>query len=315
MIAIEQARLEVIAEFPKGYFLENLAVRTDGSILVSAMNKSELWCVPAPSQAPPMQPVLVHTFELMTLNMVETETDVFYVAASDVYKSRISRLYRLDLRGWNPGESVDPGFILEFPEPKVALNGSCLVARDVLLVAGATDLIWRVDLPSGSGAASARIWLQHDNMKNRPGEKKPEQPGVNGIRYAARTHYLYYTSTSQQLMMRVAVDARTLDPAGLPEFIAGGRYWDDFVLDEDAGIAYVTTHRENTIDRVAMQADGNRGGLWWRREIPSQRNWWVPRAASGGADRGTMDESLTSPLMVEPHSRPTVLRAPPKCCG
>ena len=27
MISIEQATLEVVAEFPKGYFLENLAVR------------------------------------------------------------------------------------------------------------------------------------------------------------------------------------------------------------------------------------------------------------------------------------------------
>ena len=48
MISIEQATLEVVSEFPKGYFLENLAVRTDGSILVSAMNKSELWYIPAP---------------------------------------------------------------------------------------------------------------------------------------------------------------------------------------------------------------------------------------------------------------------------
>jgi hypothetical protein len=125
MINIEQARLEVVAEFPKGYFLENLAVRTDGSILVSALNKSELWYVPPLSETLPMQPVLMHTFELMTLNMVEGDDDVFYVTASDVYKTRISRLYRLDLRGWTPGEKVDPQLILEFPEPKVGLNGSC----------------------------------------------------------------------------------------------------------------------------------------------------------------------------------------------
>ena len=111
-----------------------------------------------------------------------------------------------------------------------------------------------------SRGASARVWLQHDNMKNRPGEKKPEQPGVNGIRYAPHTHYLYYTSTSQQLMMRVSVDPTSLEPAALPEFIAGGRQWDDFIIDEDAGVAYVSTHRENTIDRVRLEPDGNREG-------------------------------------------------------
>jgi hypothetical protein len=86
----------------------------------------------------------------------------------------------------------------------------------------------------------------------------PQQPGVNGVRYAARTHYLYYTSTGKKLFMRIPVDSGTHEPAGAPEFVAGGTMADDFCLDEDAGVAYVTTHRENTIDRVPMQPGGAR---------------------------------------------------------
>lgn len=258
MNQIEQAALEVYAEFPKGYFLENLAVRADGSILVSAMNKKELWCIPSPGDALPLKPILVHTFDLMTFNMIEAEPDIFYVTVSDVYDTRESKLYRLDLRAWKPGEKIEPICVLHFPDPKVGMNGSCLVAPHVLLAGGATDLIWRVDLPIEG--KQARIWLQHDNMKNRPGEKKPEQPGVNGVRFDKRSGFVYYTSTSQQLMMRVAVDAVTYEPADLPVFIAGGREWDDFVIDEEIGVAYVTTHRENTIDRVVLQPDGNRSG-------------------------------------------------------
>ena len=113
MISIEQATLEVVAEFPKGYFLENLAVRADGSILVSAMNKSELWYIPAPGRLLPVEPVLVHTFDLMTLNMIETEQeDAFYLTASDVYTTRTSHLYRLDLRGWIPGDAIRPDLLL-----------------------------------------------------------------------------------------------------------------------------------------------------------------------------------------------------------
>jgi hypothetical protein len=260
MPAIPQAQLTVVAEFPNHYFLENLAVRSDGSILVTALNKKELWYVPSPSDDLPVTPVLMHTFDLLTLCVVETDPDVFLIGTSDVYGTRESRLYRLDLRAWSPGKRIEPQFVLEFPEPKVGLNGGCLIAPDVLLIAGAANLIWRVDLPKNGGEAAARVWLQHDNMKNRPGEKKPEQPGVNGVRYAARTHHLYYTSTSQQLMMRVRVDPTSLEPAALPEFIAGGRQWDDFIIDEDAGVAYVTTHRENTIDRVRLEPDGNREG-------------------------------------------------------
>ena len=261
MPIVPQAQLTVVAEFPKHYFLENLAVRSDGSILVTALNKKELWYVPRPRDDLPVAPVLMHTFDLMTLCVVETAPDVFLIGTSDVYGTRESRLYRMDLRAWSPGESIiGPQLVLEFPEPKVGLNGGCLIAPDVLLIAGAANLIWRVDLPGNGGEASARVWLQHHNMKNRPNEKQPEQPGVNGIRYASRTHYLYYTSTSQQLMMRVRVDPTSLEPASLPVFIGGGRQWDDFIIDEDAGVAYVTTHRENTIDRVRLEPDGNREG-------------------------------------------------------
>jgi hypothetical protein len=36
-------------------------------------------------------------------------------------------------------------------------------------------------------------------------------------------------------MMRVGVDPTSLEPAAQREFIAGGREWDDFIIDEDAG--------------------------------------------------------------------------------
>ncbi len=43
-----------------------------------------------------------------------------------------------------------------------------------------------------------------------------QQPGVNGVRYASRIYYLYYTSTAQKLFMRVPIDPGTHDPAGDP---------------------------------------------------------------------------------------------------
>ena len=292
MLIVPQAQLTVVAEFPKHYFLENLAVRSDGSILVTAFNKKELWCVPSPNGALPVTPVLIHTFDLLTLCVVETDPDVFLIGTSDVYGTREAKLYRLDLRSWSPGESIRPQLVLDFPKPKVGLNGGCLIAPDILLIAGAANLIWRVDLPKSGGGTSARIWLQHDNMKNRPGEKKPEQPGVNGIRYAARTHHLYYTSTSQQLMMRVRVDPTSLEPAALPEFIAGGRQWDDFIIDEDAEVAYVTTHRDNTIDRVRLEPDGNREG--WTVVAGEPFSDLLVGPSSGAWGRGPGDYGRTA---------------------
>lgn len=81
---------------------------------------------------------------------------------------------------------------------------------------------------------------------------RPPQPGINGVRYAARTNYLYYTSTAYQLFMRVPVDPATMNPAGPPELVASGSMWDDFTIDERRRVAYITTHRQNTIERVPL---------------------------------------------------------------
>ena len=141
MPIIPQAQFTVVAEFPKHYFLENLAVRSNGSILVTALNKKELWYVPSPNDDLPVAPVLMHTFDLMTLCLVETDPDVFLIGTG----TGELRLYRMDLRACSPGESIGPQLVLEFPEPKVGLNGGCLIAPDVLLIAGAANLIWRVE--------------------------------------------------------------------------------------------------------------------------------------------------------------------------
>jgi sugar lactone lactonase YvrE len=77
------------------------------------------------------------------------------------------------------------------------------------------------------------------------------QPGINGIRYAARTNVVYYTSSAQKLFMRVAVDPATYTPAGQPDVVAAEGA-DDFCLDENAGVAYLTTHTDNTIVRVTI---------------------------------------------------------------
>ena len=86
---------------------ENLAVRADSSILVSVLNRKELWCVPSPTADLPAEPVLLHTFAQSPMCIVEAEPDIFYVGTSDVYASHVSYLNRVDMHGWTPGMTVD----------------------------------------------------------------------------------------------------------------------------------------------------------------------------------------------------------------
>jgi len=256
----EQAKLHVVARFPRNYFLENLVIRADHSILVTVANQQELWWVPPPTGKLPVQPSRLFKFGEVTMTIVETEPDVFHICTGNGYTTHESYLRRLDLRGWSPGAPVHPELVMQFPEAARAPNGGCLIAPGVMLVADCfASLIWRVDLPAGGGKPSFRVWLRHDSMGYFPGQLKPEQPGVNGVRYAKRSNTLYYTATAKKLFMRVAVNPDTHEPAGEPELVLAGRMGDDFCIDEDEGVAYLTTHRQNTIDRVSLEPANNSG--------------------------------------------------------
>jgi hypothetical protein len=298
------AKLTTVAVFPPYYSLENLAVRRDGSILVTAAFQKELWYIPPPDATVPVTPVLLHSFGQPASGIVETDPEVFHVSTSDGYTTHESRLHRLDLRRWHPGEPARAETVLEFGGLAGGLTGSCLLAPGVILLADfAAGLIWRVDLAAGHGRATARVWLRHDSMDHDPDSPLvPPQPGVNGVRYAGRTRYLYYTATAQQLFLRVPVDPGTHDPAGAPELVAGGIMADDFCLDEDACVAYVTTHRQNTIDRVPLRPGGS-GARQIVAGEPFDERLVGPSSAAWGrrpGDRGRVAYVTTDGGLIAP---------------
>jgi hypothetical protein len=136
------------------------------------------------------------------------------------------------------------------------LNGCCALTPKIILAADCfAGLVWRMDFMP-DGRIEARIWLQHDSMAQVDSKLPPPPvPGINGVRYAAKGNCLYYTSTGQKLFMRVRVNPETYDPVGEPELVASGRLADDFCIDEEAAVAYVTAHRENKIDRIPLEPD------------------------------------------------------------
>lgn len=205
-------------------------------------------------------PALLHTYQENAGGMIELEPDVLYLLAGNVYTTHESFLHRLDLRNWEAGSPISPALVCQFPTRARGVNGFCVIAPGVALVADCfAGLIWRLDFPNGGGQPSIRVWLEHESMGYFPGKMKPEQPGVNGVQYAASTHFLYYTATARKLFMRVAVEPKTLAPAREPELVVAGRMGDDFLIDEEAEVIYLTTHRQNTIDVVSMDPGLNSG--------------------------------------------------------
>ncbi|MBV8520731.1 MAG: hypothetical protein JOY71_01125 [Acetobacteraceae bacterium] len=240
--------------------LENLAVRANGSILVVASPQRQVWYVPIPQTDSLVVPILLHTFEEGHLAQcfVEAQPEIFYVATYGK-----PALFRFDLRGWIPGLQLTPTKVLDF-DASAGPNGGALVAPGVMLfsdcIAGS---ILRVDLSDDGLSATARTWLKHDSMAagaGRPPVKFSETmevpfPGINGLRYGPKTKFVYYTTSSQNLFMRVAVNPDTLEPAGAPQHLADMQNVDDLCLDEVRGVAYVARHPDHIVERAAL--DGN----------------------------------------------------------
>ena len=63
MAPIPAVALTPVACFPENYFLENLVVRADGSVLVTTVLQKELWHVPSAKPGTVVSPVLLHTFK------------------------------------------------------------------------------------------------------------------------------------------------------------------------------------------------------------------------------------------------------------
>jgi hypothetical protein len=120
----------VAASFLPHFFLENLVIRHDNSILVTVATRQELWYVPPPREDAQVDPVLLHTFGETVSGIVEHESNVFYICTGNAYTTHEAYLQRLDLRGWAPGTTAKPELVLRFPEEARGLNGSCLIAPD-----------------------------------------------------------------------------------------------------------------------------------------------------------------------------------------
>ena len=131
---------------------------------------------------------------------------------------------------------------------------------------------------------------------------KPEQPGVNGLRYSPKTCCVYYTATVLKLFMRVRIDLETLAPIGVPEYVGGGTMMDDFCIDDEAAVAYIATHRENTIDRVSLEPGQNDvrvsvAGVPFDPELigPSSGAWSRKSGEEGSVAFFTTDGGTTAP--------------------
>ncbi len=118
-----------------------------------------------------------------------------------------------------------------------------LLAADSLL-----GRIYRLDLDT----QTATVWFEDELLRKIT--TFPFMPGANGLKI--HKGYAYVTNTDRALFVRIPIQAD--GSAGPIEIVAEHLRGDDFAFDS-AGNAYITTHIENTLERLAP--DGTRTAL------------------------------------------------------
>ncbi|WP_203070297.1 SMP-30/gluconolactonase/LRE family protein [Falsiroseomonas ponticola] len=219
---------EILARYPNGTFLENLAIRPDGSVLFTSYfaRAVEAWS-PA-GGATRFATLDVHPVSLAATGDGGHALAVHgtsFLAGPGAMRGQAAVLL-LDAAG---------AVTRRIPLPEAIFpNGGLLLAPGRLLLAdSALGRVWEVDLAAGS----ARAWLDHPLLAPDPALP---YPGVNGIKRQGDTLILSNSATRQLLRLRLAGTA----PQGVPETMArmtGGV--DDFDIAPD-GTIYAATHAE-----------------------------------------------------------------------
>ena len=236
-------------EFPNETWVENIAVRSNGQLLVTILSSPELYQV---NPFIPEKPVLINQFPNASglLGIAEIEQDIFAVVAGNWSTVTFETtngsysIWRVDLTRVPPISTK----ITDIPEASF-LNGMTLVERgsNFLLISDSElGVVFRLDFLTGQYG----IVLDNALMKRVPNQIPL---GINGIH--TRGGFLYFTNTFQGLFARVSIHSDGT-ASGPYELIAYTGAADDFTFDK-SGNAYITQDPGDALERVTPSGEVN----------------------------------------------------------
>lgn len=246
-----QSAIRTVYQFPNETWIENIAVRANGNLLVTLIFKPELWEINPQSGTG----ALVQQFNDVSsvFGIAETEPDIFAVAVGNwSYTKQVQpgtwSIWTLDFTS----EPAEANKVTNLPDAHY-LEGmtACITEPGTILSADSTlGLIYRVD--TSTGEYSTVI----SNPYLKPNKTAIVALGVNGIHTyvdASSQLWLYFSNTfAQPFLGRIPLTS-SCDPAGpvqeIVNYAPGDVEADDFALDAD-GNAYVTTNSANSIFEV-----------------------------------------------------------------
>ncbi|KAJ9137781.1 hypothetical protein NKR19_g8081 [Coniochaeta hoffmannii] len=255
----------LVHQFPNGTWLENVLVRSNGDLLVTALiPTAALYRVSGPSNYSPSV-TLVHNFTSVQglLGISETKPDVFVVLGGNFTSPGAQvngtfSAWEVDMsHGSHKHSSKSPAIVklITAIPPAAFLNGLETLPKNptiVLISDSALGVVWRLDTLTGHFNKA----LNFPEMKVAWNHNATLAIGINGIRIL--NDILYWTNSFQQTIYRVKIDKNgSVAPgAGLEKVvnIKEAHFLDDFAVGTDGTIWAC----ENVGNRLfAVRPDGS----------------------------------------------------------
>ncbi|KAG9234647.1 hypothetical protein BJ875DRAFT_400677 [Amylocarpus encephaloides] len=246
-----------IFQFPNPTFVENIAVRPNGNLLLTIIANNTLFSLD-PSNPSIASPVTSFPQSNSLFGIAEIEPDVFAVNVGNFsltdFKADFGSfaVWKVDLRSYKCSEKGDvlskatTSLITAIPEAPI-LNGltSLRLGSPFVLSAGSDPgVVWRVNVHTGE----YKVLLRDALLEPAAGSTLPL--GVNGVHVHAP--YLYFTNSFLQngLLGRVPINLLTGDATGEFEVVVSDGGVDDFAID-GRGNVYMTKLDTFEVERVS----------------------------------------------------------------
>ena len=221
----------IVAEWPAGTFLENLALDQDGcSWLVTSPSDNAVYRV-GPEGS-------VHTAArfVKTPTGIATHPVLGTLVAVGTQGQPNHELFRIT----GSGAELVCGLSGVLGANGIVWDGDRLFVAD-----SARSLVTRVDV----SAATTTVWLEHELLTPRSPESK--LPGINGL--AVHDGWLVMSSSDRGVVVRAPV--ASLEPTSELEVVAERLVADDFAVADDGRI-FLATHTFHSV--LCLYPDGRR---------------------------------------------------------
>ncbi|KAL6411021.1 Six-bladed beta-propeller TolB-like protein [Ilyonectria robusta] len=243
---------KLIYQFPNVTWLENIAVRSNGQLLVGFGTEPALYSVEPDSNNP--KPTLVYTFPNATavFGISEVYPDVFAMAVGNFTWRKEAGVWHT-WSVWKADFTGDDG-----PEvSKVTDIGEALWLNGMATVPGASGNVLISDSSLGA------IWkLDVNTKKYEIAIQRPEMAplnfhpyiGINGLRIHRDYAYFLTSNSASAYRIKLSVKGYALPGAKL-ELI--GQYsfgLDDFAIDSD-GIIWACTNLNHTVEALGPSGE------------------------------------------------------------